>query len=648
MPLPRLFQPDSKRPKLNNKTFGPNINDLDDYCLSQVLRHALILSSQHEEATEVPTRPPIRDNNFTEKNLSLVSKRWYLLTQALVALHGVHKVELGNAEPQPNANTTVTSEVTAPSRPKAINTGRNIPISGGSQLMAPTQIATKLRPPGVLTTRNQLAPARMPAGFGSLQRSCTGFNLNSSKQHQVLQKQANNNNYDIGLFLSLMPKLRKYNHLILGGKLKCDQLRKLLIALDATRVERLELKLTVQRDDTLPSLFALMPERLGHIRELSFCWHADSPSRATCNYSNALNWTIFQRAVCLRRLAIYLQETEAPTESNIIDRQQQQIDNQPSYFEPAGYNSINNLYQSTKSTTTNPIETICADYLKRCFPKGFSSHPELRRLVFYRNMTGGATGDTTNDAGTKSTPVQQSSQYSQLVKHVLSRATHLDYFETNDSQVIEHLLELSKRVCTRVAIRELKFAQLITDMKLLQDLLDLRTESLSLAFESLDQVGDILNLLEQHLFSSQHHLVPLASTRCRLRLNMRDQKFTDAEDKIKRLSQLCRLAELTIRVASHMRVSIDCCHLMWSVGRSLSQYGSVNCLFRIYLQTSVNVNSTKAYTEISVPFGDRLDYKINSTREDPARHREILRALKRDCYHSFVKSVRDSVTTANI
>lgn len=131
--------------------------------------------------------------------------------------------------------------------------------------------------------------------------------------------------------------------------------------------------------------------------------------------------------------------------------------------------------------------------------------------------------------------------------------------------------------------------------------------------------------------------------RLKLNLHLRDQKYNDPEDKVKYLTQWSRLADLTVHISAVQRISIDCCHIMWSTGRVLQAIKDIPCnvVFKITLQTYPVKAKTVNPCEITVPFGKRPRYELSKMREDATRHRDILRAIMKGCYHTFVKCVRD-------
>jgi len=135
--------------------------------------------------------------------------------------------------------------------------------------------------------------------------------------------------------------------------------------------------------------------------------------------------------------------------------------------------------------------------------------------------------------------------------------------------------------------------------------------------------------------------------RLRLNMHLRDQKYSDPEEKVRYLVQWSKLADLTVCISALQRISIDCCHIMWSTGRLILNDKGLACnvVFRISLQTFGTKNGAKNYCELTIPFGPSPRYELNSGTEDPTRHRDILRAIMRGCYHTFVKCVRDYNTT---
>lgn len=544
MPLPR-YQPVKKKTKVSH---GPTIDDLDDYCLSKIIGYALTFASLREDGQS-------SDNRKAEKNLSLVSKRWYFLTQAQVAFCGLCKINLDHL---------------------------------GDRFGSQNQIATRpygtlshIRGPSVLVQKNNnitcatLARPRAP---------------NAIHQHLTTSKSSE---YSINLYRLLLPKLRKYKNIQIDGTLACEEFRKLIVGLGAAQVEHLNLKLVIKNDKTSPKDFAIIPKQLGHLERLTFRWSIGK----NCEFSNGLMWTIFYRASNLKTLEICLGEA---------DMQNPELPHED-------------------PSNTNAIERIANKYLEKA---SHLPHLCLEKLVFNRTLV----------------PNQKAFDYSSLIRDVIGREDSLSYVDTNDRTLIDYLIESSNRICTKRDLKFLRFSSEIDDMNLLGKLLDnksLGTEHLSLVVNELDQLSEISTKLESFYINRDR------ISSCYLSFNARDQKFSDPEVKIKYLAQISRMAQVTVNIICQQRVSIDCCHLMWSVGRSLqtnlgSQNNQASCVFKVLVQT--NPAKASSLSEITIPFGTCHHYRINSSREDTLRHREIMKSLKRDCYHQFVKSVRDSVT----
>lgn len=527
MPLPR-YQPLKKF-----KPSGPSISDLDDACLSKILGYVLEFSSLRDSAGQYST---VGDNGTAEKNLSLVSKRWYFLTQTQIADRGVHKVNLD------------TLKQSSKVRKNCIPTIRANRIAGG-----------------VLSHRNQ--------------NSIKTTNTISSND----KIQSASDFYSIDTFRRIQPRLYKYKHILFEGTLPTDEFKKLIVALNAARTERLSLNVTVEKCLGLLKDRISLPVELRHLERLTLHWNLDKRS----SYSNELTWRIYKRATNLRVFELHARATSG----NIVDEKQ-----------PFG-----------QTSEPDPIISPL-------------NHHSLERVIFTW---------TPNDLGTDC-PILP------LIKSILHSESSVTEVETNDPAFIEYLIKSADRVCTTHRLKNLKLSSPLRDISLLTKLLQsstLGTERLSIETDDFELLNDVRLAMEYFKPSRP----PNAS--CRLVFSFRDQKFADSEDKIKTMVHLSRMADLVFSIESQQRISIDCCHLMWSVGRALTQTKqptdiSGSCLFKI---TIVGINPSKL-TEVTVPFGLCRNYSVNSTREDLNRHREIMKSLKKDCYHQFVRSVRGNLT----
>lgn len=605
MPLPR-YQPLKKKAKV----VGASLEDLDDSCLSRIIAHALEQSKARDE------EPYVGDNGKTERSLSLVSRRWYFLTQTQVADHGVHKIDL-------DATLRRASDARqATSRPNAAN------LSLAGTLKTPRRIGlhassafTNSKTPGGPAS----ARKRLPYGVLS-QRNLTVTNGN--------QRPATNRNspngpaaptYDIKLFRAIQPKLLKYKHVQLAGSLSMENLDKLLVALNSARVQRLDLlKLKVENARSPPLIGASGTiEHLSHLRELTCTW----ANNLKAETSNALLWGIYERATNLRELQVYLiddcnskaSSTSGANNLNANTNNDSQQSNDSTQSAPA----------TSQCTTSNFNGELVAPLMSR-------AHPHLLRVVFERLLPAAME------------PSQHipaiNCEYSILIKRVLGQERSILSLDTNDCSLIEYLIQASNRICTKHELQLLRLTHPIRSLEMLQRLVslpNLGTNYLSIVIDNVDQMSDVKASLEN--FSPARK----SRARCQLNLYLRDQKFTDSEDKVKHLISLCRLADVNVYISALQRISIDCCHLMWSTGRALQAMGTVEsppgrCIFKISLQTYPIKANTVNPCEITIPFGKCSQYRISSSREDIIRHREIMRALKRDCYHQFVKSVRDN------
>lgn len=582
MPLPR-YQPVKKKPKIS----APSLDDLDDFCLAKVIAHALTQSKWRQE------EPYVGDNGATERRLSLVSKRWYFLTQSQVGQFGVHRIHLEEV-------------LKRESRPRPVRTAG----------IVSTTVKTPRRPPPMGLASGIAAPAgaRTPAGsfklrpnYGVLsQRNLTGGPPAS-------QLAATTEGYDIQLFRAIQPKLLKYKHVQLCGTITSDNFGKLLIALGSSRVERLDL-LGVKIENAKcalnnPKLFAsAMLNSLSNLDTLTYTISTSSKDDPT----NALLWTIYQRAINLRELQVYLNEVNPSAETVGFD---------------GGPNG-------DQTVTKSFIEQLISS-------KQHRSHYHLARIVFMRLAP--AIGNELASSPT----VDYSANYSALIKKVLAEEKSVASLDTNDPSLMSYLIQASNRLCTRPSLRRLILSCSVGTLELLEQLIRLQnlgTEYLSLVLDNFEQIGEVKVIMDNFKLNRPAH------SRCVLNLYLKDQKFTDCEDKVKNLVQLSRSSDINVYISALQRISIDCCHLMWSTGRALQAMSSLDsagkCIFQITLQTyPVKPNTINPF-EITIPFGRCSQYKISSIREDVVRHREIMKSLKKDCYHQFVKSVRESNSSA--
>lgn len=548
MPLPR-YQPVRKKPKVN----GLSLDDLDDYCLSKIIGHALSLSSCRDGESTV------RDNGRTERNLSLVSKKWYFLTQSQISTCGVHKIHLDKISRAKAAPAAAAPTAT----PKTVSS-----ISYG----------TLARRPGVLMQRN--TPSR---------RNATSFVANIPQRGT----KPLDSTYNITLFTSIQRKLLKYKHIHIDGTLTCDEFKKLIVALDANRIEQLHLRVKIEKDRTQAKEFAVIPKQLCYLERLTLLWSSDKKEE----YSNGLTWTVYNRAIKLRTLEIYLNEDDS-AESVVRNRR----------------DSVEKISTKFSHERTSDIP-----------------HRHLNKVVFNRSSN---------------TSPPNHCAYTSLIRNVLMKEDSIYQVDTNDNKLIEHLIISSDRICTTRELRFLRFLTPIKSIDLLAQLLkssSLGTEQLSIMTDNIDHLDEVRLAMENFRFARHE------DAQCQLSLSLKDQKFQDCEDKIKNLVHLSRMSNLIININVQQRVSIDCCHLMWSINRALQSSDiSGNCLIKIKLQAGpglIKPSGTIFYSEITVPLGRCSLYKINQNLEDIARHREILKSLKKDCYHQFVKSVRENVTS---
>lgn len=410
--------------------------------------------------------------------------------------------------------------------------------------------------------------------------------------------------YDIKLFRAVQPKLLKYKHIQIKGSLVGDNFIKLAMALDSARIERLDL-LNMKVENVrqqLKSKLTRIPKQLPHLQVLTLTW--SNSVKDDC--SNELIWSIYERACGLRELRMYLVDDKA-----------------------------NGISANEMSRTRGPIQSSFVEMLYVLAKNSNNhqyTHPYLTKIVFKRSASPSNDQFSTN------------CDYSRLIKHVLSKERSIYQVDTNDSAIIEHLIKSSDRLCTRRDLSSLTLSAPIKSLDLLSQLIKLQnlgTDYLSIVIDNIDLIGDVSSVIEN--FKLNRH----KCARCQLNLYLKDQKVPDCEDKVKNLTHISRLADVIVYINALQRISIDCCHLMWSTGRALQATPSLagKCIFKITLQTYPIKPNVVNPCEITIPFGKCSQYKINPMREDITRHREILKSLKRDCYHQFVKSVRDNITS---
>lgn len=586
MPLPR-YQPVKKRPKI----MGPTLNDLDDHCLAKIIGFAL------QQAKWRDQEPFVGDNGVTERNLSLVSKRWYFLTQTQLADHGVHKIDLDEALIRGSQLQSAPPQGAI----STVKTPRRTMVAG----VGPATAA-----------RTPVGSFRMRPNYGVLsQRNMTTTSTSTQQRQQVKNGPADG--YDIRLFRALQPKLLKYKHVQLSGTITGDNFSKLLIALDSSRVEQLDL-LGVKVEAAKSCLSNPNSSSgnnfkpLIHLDKLTYTISSNSKDDAT----NALLWTIYQQAINLKELRVYLFES---SKSHLaVDRA-----------------------SGNQTEEGNDWQVNSASFIERLSAMAIvqASHSQLKRVVFRRISPG-----PNSEQQCTTTAEFARCKYSQLIKRLLSEEKSIASLDTNDPSLVFFLIQSSSRLCTKLNLRSLTLTCFIDSLDLLLQLIKLQnlgTDYLSLVLDNFDQIGEVRAIVENFKLNRPE------LAKCVVNLYLRDQKYSDCEDKVKNLIQLGRLADINVHISALQRISIDCCHLMWSTGRALQALAADppgRCIFRITLQTyPVRPNTVNPF-EITIPFGKCLQYKISSSREDLVRHREIMKSLKKDCYHQFVKSVRENNT----
>jgi hypothetical protein len=607
MPLPR-YQPVKKKARISH---SPSLDDIDDFCLSKIIAFALIQAKSRQD------EPYVGDNGITERNLSLVSKRWYFLTQTQVGDHGVHKINLEEALKREIKQQKATTRMTGGIVNTVAKTPRRLGPAGiGASTATGTRTPAgsfKLRPNyGVLSQRNMTNAAA----------------LNHHQQQQQVAKDGTCDGYNIKLFRAIQPKLLKYKHIQYCGSVNCDNFSKLMIALNSTRVERLDL-LEVKIESAKsylnnPKFFSpCMFKPLNHLKTLTYTITTSPKDDST----NALLWTIYQRAINLNELHVYLIEASDSSLTTTTTTTTATISTDNESGPKADQHCTGSTF----------MERLTSGQLHK-------SHHQLTRVVFKK-----VSASSINEQGVLPAPPHVNKcSYSTLIKKVLSEEKSVTFLDTNDPSLIGYLIQASNRLCTKPELRKLILSCPIGSLELLQHLIRLQnlgTDYLSIVIDNFDQIGEVRSIVENFKLNRPER------ARCVLNLYLKDQKFTDCEDKVKNLIQLSRAADINVFISALQRISIDCCHLMWSTGRalqaSMSSMDSVGkCIFKITLQTyPVKPNTVNPF-EITIPFGRCAQYKISSTREDVVRHREILKSLKKDCYHQFVKSVRENNTTS--
>ena len=565
MPLPK-YQPVKKK----LKTSGPSFTDLDDRCLSKIIGFALASSN--------PNQPYTEDNGSLEKNLSLVSRRWYFLTQTQVATYGVHRINLDEITKNPERS--FDSLNSSDSYRTGIKTPRRLALTS-TFIPLKTRTPGLLRKPNILTQRNIVTSARK--------------SISSKKRSSTCPKP-----YNIDLFRLIQHKLLKYKHIQLIGTISADNFTKLVIALDSARIEQLdllELKIENARSYLNSTAIStiLLPSRLLFLHTLCIIWSDETRDK----FSNALIWTIYERAVKLKELRVLFAER-----GNIAKN-------------PGG-----NIRSAGSLTTESSIEA------HKCLSAIRFNHRDLRKIIFNRSIE-----QVDFDSGA----------YSTLIKFVLSNESSVKALETNDIELIDHLVETSSRVCTQLNFKSLTYSTPIKNIDLLANIVrlpNLGNNFLSIVIDNIDQLSEMKIAVEDFKLKRS------SSAKCEMKIFLKDQKIPDCDEKVKNLIRLCYLVDLTVHISALQRISIDCCHLMWSTGRALqaSLDESIGkCIFKISLQTYPIRQNVVNPCEITVPFAKSSQYKIDVTREDISRHREIMKSLKRDCYHQFVKSIRDNV-----
>lgn len=560
MPLPR-YQPVKKKAKLA----GPSLADLDDKCISRIICHALALSRERDN------QPYKGDNTRTERNLSLVCKKWFFITQIHISRHGVIEINLDEVAKSDRGQATNLRHfavgMNTPMKRNLLTSSTGSKYNNYQMSASKTPHAGRLMRPGVL-----------------MQRNATASVLEATRP-------STKTSYDIQFFKSIYPKLLKYKHVQIKGSITGDNLIKLILALDSARVERVDI-LDLKIEGKVPQSY-FIPQQLPHLEVFSVIFATDSKS----DHTNELIWKLFDRACELKEFHVYLKE-----------------------------NLVTNEAPRVKDLATRSFIEMLNILAKTSTKK--QSHPKLDKLVFNRPTLSGEQLSSTG------------CDYSEAIKYILSSERSIGQVETNDNSLVEHLIKTSNRLCTMHDVRSLTLTAPIRSLETLAHIIKLQnlgTDFLSIIIDDIDLLGEVVEAIET--FKLKRHKF----AQLKMNLYLKDQKVPDCDDKVKSLTHISRLADMTVYVSALQRISIDCCHLMWSTGRGLANI-SGKCIFKISLQTYPIKPNVPNPCEITVPLGKCPNYYVNSAREDIVRHREIMKSLKRDCYHQFVKSVRENIS----
>lgn len=304
--------------------------------------------------------------------------------------------------------------------------------------------------------------------------------------------------------------------------------------------------------------------------------------------------------------------------------------------------------KSSNTSTNNSIDDKC---LAKIIGNALS-HSCLRTSNTINEPTDPITGRENTNNATDSNQSDDSfdNGHTTLLRSKLaSNGKTIYQIETNDNTLIEHLIKSSEKICSNHVLESFKLSTQVRNFDLFLKLMrskKLGTSSVKISMELANL--DLLKEVRLAIETFRKNRGPNAL--CQLSLFVKDQKIPDCEEKIKNLVQICRQADVRVYVNALQRISIDCCHLMWSTGRALqgSDSGSKdkgNCVFKITLKTYPLKQSSINPSEITIPLGNNPQIPpLDPKREDLAKHKDILRSLKRDCYNQFVKSVRENNT----
>lgn len=698
MPLP-LYQPTLQSSTRNILKRGTNsylskssLNQLDDNCLSKILEYALLFADSDDDFDKY-TFKSLR----VEQNLSLVCKRWYFLTQSLVTNTVRHKIFIDNLK---NVNSFSSTSRKNKSNLSAKHSGSGSRGKNGStrlQVFRPVlrtsnsnnrRASIKLyhRPTtSVSITKNVSSPKAKSNRGTAVSSQTENKNLSNASTINKLSSSPDINVLNVATFKKLRFKLMKYKRIALIGSVNYDEYCKLMLMVNLYQVEDLELNLSIQRNkkivDKLEELDNDDDEYLDlsyfqkksqvsfvHLKRLLLRW-SDEQKMMT---SNSLTLNVLQSAPNLESLSIYLTHADVKPETlaKTAPPTAKKI--------KISYNLTNGKFGLKKASKPG---NILLDALS-----GYRKHRFLTSFEFiFKNTTTSSnsdSADTSNNSDKTSPVVGLVQQYVDLITAVLNFESSIKRLKTNELSIIEHLLQSKDIESDDIyelnileissPIRSLSFLTLLFESDFLTN------KRLSVIIEDVNYVSNLVSLLEQHDKYSipQQSLdiqqlrkkttAPLSSSFlddrdtdqqffcCQVQLHLIDQKMAYIEEKVGHLANLCRLASVEVFISlnqqqqQQQRLSIDCCHLMWSLGKALQILDCGMCLFRINSSQlygkahTITNQSTQNNSLLTIPFGKCRGYTISLRREDMTRRKGIIKAIKKRCYNEFLKNVRDN------